>query len=240
MPIESSVPDIMSEANFGMLNTRLAAINLCMRAIGRSGVDSLTSGDLDAEDASKIIELVSQRIQSNDGKGWWFNREDNWSLAPDNNGEVVLPNNTLQVLQAYTCNSRKLDITFRANRLYDTRRHTFDMAPVVGTDGFIHVDLMLMLPFEHLPASVMQAIAYAASVEFIVSKDADQTKLQVNSQIAQQLYVGMQVEEQKQVRKNMFVHNPTQRLFGIMAGGPNNTVAYDKSPYDRFPPRIWR
>lgn len=240
MPLESNIPEIMSESNFGMLNTRLSAINLCMRAIGRSGVDSLTSGDLDAEDASKMIEIVSQRIQSNDGKGWWFNREVDWSLAPDANGEVLLPNNTLQVLQAYTCNSLKLDMTSRANRLYDTRRHTFDMAPSVGPDGFIHVDLMMMLPFEHLPSSAMQAIAYAASVEFIVSKDADKTKLQVNSQLAQQLYVGMQVEEQKQVRKNMFVHNPTQRLFGVMAGGPNNTIGYDRSPYDRFPPRVWR
>lgn len=235
MPIQTSIPDIMSTANFDMLNTKLDAVNLCMRAIGRSGVDNLVSGDLDAEDADKILDIVSQRLQYNNGKGWWFNREPRWSLAPDSNGEVVIPNNTLQVLQAYTQNTRKIEVTVRAGRLYSTMLHSFDVKPLVGPDGFIWLDLMMMLPFEHLPVSVIQAITYQAAVEFIVSKDADQTKLATHSQLAVDLYNGMMVEEAKQIRKNMLMHNPTQRLFGIMAGGPNNVASYGHQPYDQYP-----
>lgn len=235
MPIQSDVPSIMAESNFGLLNTKLDAVNLCMGAIGRTRVDNLTSGDLDAEDAERIVEVVSQRLQYNGGKGWWFNKEPRWSYAPDSNGEVVLPNNTLQVLQAYTQNSRKIDVTVRANRLYSTRLHSFDVSPLVGSDGFIWLDLMLMLPFEHMPANAMQAIAYQAAAEFIVSKGADQMKLQAHTNIASQLYVGLQVEESKQTRKNMFIHNPTQRNFGVMAGGPNNTASYDLGPYSNYP-----
>lgn len=240
MPIQSDVPAIMADSNFGILNTKLDAVNLCMRAIGRQGVDSLTSGDLDAEDAERMLELVSQRLQYNGGKGWWFNREPGWSFAPDTNGEVLLPNNTLQVLQAYTINTRKIDITVRANRLYSNKLHSFNVSTLIGSDGFIWLDLMLMLPFEHMPANAIQAIAYQAASEFIVSKEADQLKLQAHTNIASQLYVGLQVEESKQTRKNMFVHNPTQRTFGIMAGGPNNTIGFDHNPYDNYPPRIWR
>ncbi|GAB7411854.1 hypothetical protein OUHCRE4_48330 [Enterobacter hormaechei subsp. steigerwaltii] len=240
MPIQSDTPSIMAESQFNSLSTKLDAVNLCMRAIGRSGVDNLTSGDLDAEDADTMIDIVSQRLQYNDGKGWWFNREPRWSFAPDSNGEVVLPNNTLQVLQAYTLNTRKIDITIRAGRLYSTRLHSFDVSPLVGPDGFIWLDLMLMLPFEHMPLNVLQAIAYQAAAEFIVSKDADQTKLQMHMQMAANLHTGMQVEESKQNRLNMLVHNPTQRNFGIMAGGPNNTAGFDHSPYDRYPVRPWR
>ncbi|WP_428838713.1 hypothetical protein, partial [Salmonella enterica] len=45
----------MSDASFSIIDSKLEAVNLCMRAIGREGVDSLDSGDLDAEDASKML-----------------------------------------------------------------------------------------------------------------------------------------------------------------------------------------
>lgn len=236
----SDVSALMSDATFGIIDSKLEAVNLCMRAIGREGVDSLDSGDLDAEDANKIIDLVSQRFQYNQGNGWWFNREPNWNIAPDPNGEVDLPNNTLSVLQCYGLNDLKVPMTLRAGKLYSTWNHTFDMRGHVNRDGRIRLTLVVMLPFEHLPTSVMQAIAYQAACEFITSKDADKTKLQVHQTIAGQLLVSVQAEQSAQKRLNMLVHNPTQRQFGVMAGGYQNVPAFSHSPYDSYPPRPWR
>lgn len=242
MPLiqESDVTSLMSEAAFNIIDSKLEAVNVCMRAIGREGVDSLESGDLDAEDANKIIDIVSQRFQYNQGNGWWFNREPNWNLTPDSNGEVNLPNNALAVLQCYGLNDKKIPMTMRAGKLYSTWNHTFDLRSHVNRDGNIRLTLVMMLPFEHLPTSVMQAITYQAACEFIVSKDADKTKLQTHQVIASQLLTSVQAEQSAQKRLNMLVHNPTQAQFGVMAGGYQNVAGFSHSPYDSYPPRHWR
>ena len=242
MPLiqESDVTSLMSEAAFNIIDSKLEAVNVCMRAIGREGVDSLESGDLDAEDANKIIDIVSQRFQYNQGNGWWFNREPNWNLTPDSNGKVNLPNNALAVLQCYGLNDKKIPMTMRAGKLYSTWNHTFDLRSHVNRDGNIRLTLVMMLPFEHLPTSVMQAITYQAACEFIVSKDADKTKLQTHQVIASQLLTSVQAEQSAQKRLNMLVHNPTQAQFGVMAGGYQNVAGFSHSPYDSYPPRPWR
>lgn len=242
MPLiqESDVASLMSEAAFNIIDSKLEAVNVCMRAIGREGVDSLESGDLDAEDANKIIDIVSQRFQYNQGNGWWFNREPNWNLTPDSNGEVNLPNNALAVLQCYGLNDKKIPMTMRAGKLYSTWNHTFDLRSHVNRDGNIRLTLVMMLPFEHLPTSGMQAITYQAACEFIVSKDADKTKLQTHQVIASQLLTSVQAEQSAQKRLNMLVHNPTQAQFGVMAGGYQNVAGFSHSPYDSYPPRPWR
>ena len=242
MPLiqESDVTYLMSEAAFNIIDSKLEAVNVCMRAIGREGVDSLESGDLDAEDANKIIDIVSQRFQYNQGNGWWFNREPNWNMTPDSNGEVNLPNNTLAVLQCYGLNDKKIPMTMRAGKLYSTWNHTFDLRSHVNRDGNIRLTLVMMLPFEHLPTSVMKAITYQAACEFIVSKDADKTKLQTHQVIASQLLTSVQAEQSAQKRLNMLVHNPTQAQFGVMAGGYQNVAGFSHSPYDSYPPRPWR
>lgn len=240
MPIYQPTSDIgytMADSSFQMIDSKLEAVNLCMRAIGREGVDSLDSGDLDAEDANKMIDIVSQRFQYKQGGGWWFNREPHWKLAPDTNGEVSLPNNCLAVYQCYGQNSRKIPMTMRAGKLYSVYRHTFDMRSYVAQDGHLDLTLVMLLPFEHLPVTVMQAIAYQAAVEFIVSKDADKTKLATHQTIAQQLFMDVQSEQSAQKRLNMLVHNPTQRLFGVMAGGYQNVPAFSHAPYDLYPTR---
>lgn len=243
MPLysESDIGAIMSQADFGIIDSKLEAVNLCMRAIGREGVDSLEYGDLDAEDASKMLDIVSQRVQYNKGNGWWFNREPNWNIAPDpQTGEVSLPNDTLAVLQCYGLNDRKIPMTMRAGKLYSVWSHTFDMRGHVNRDGRVRLTLVKLLPFEHLPPNVMQAIAYQAAVEFITSKDADKTKLSVHQEIAIQLMADVMNEQSAQKRLNMLVHNPTQRIFATMGGGYQNVPAYSYGPYNEYPPRLER
>lgn len=243
MPIQSSDPAsaMMVDAAFNIIDSRLEAVNLCMRAIGREGVDSLDSGDLDAEDADKMLDIVSQRIQYGEGGGgWWFNREPDWELAPDSNGEISVPNNCMAVYQDYRIGDRKVNMTMRGRKMYSVTTHSFDMRRFVNRDGFMRFTFVMMLPFEHLPPNVMQAIAYQTAVEFIVSKDADKTKLQAHMMIAEKLMAGMMSEKASQKELNMFVHNPTQRLFGTMAGGYQNVPAYSHAPYDNSLPRIVR
>lgn len=243
MPVNNIAPAsaMMTDAGFNIIDSRLEAVNLCMRAIGREGVDSLDSGDLDAEDANKMLDIVSQRVQGGDRMGgWWFNREPDWEIAPDSNGEINLPNNCMAVYQDYRIGDRKVHMTQRGRKLYCVTTHSYDMRNFVNCDGNMRFTFVMFLPYEHLPPNVMQAIAYQTAVEFIVSKDADKTKLQAHQIIAQQLLAGMMSEQAAQKELNMFVHNPTQRLFGTMAGGYQNVPAFSHAPYDNSLPRIVR
>lgn len=242
MPIiqSSDLNAIYGSADLTALDTKLDAINLCMRAIGREGVDSEQSGDLDAEDAAKMLDIVSQRLQSNRGGGWWYNREPNWNLAPDTNGEVNLPNNTLSVLQCYGFNERKVPLTARAGKLYSTWNHTFDLRSHVNASGRIRVTIVAFLPFEHLPVNVRMQVAYTTAAEFIAAKDGDKTQLQYCQSLAMQMTSEIQSEETSQLRLNMLVHNPTQRVFGTMAGGYQNMQGFQHGPYDGDIHRPWR
>lgn len=243
MPVDNNpkASEMMVDTTFNIIDSRLEAVNLCMRAIGREGVDSLDSGDLDAEDADKMLDVVSQRIQYGEGGGgWWFNREPDWELAPDSNGEINVPNNAMAVYQDYRIGDRKVHMTMRGRKMYSVTTHSYDMRRFVNRDGFMRFTFVMMLPFEHLPPNVMQAIAYQTAVEFIVSKDADKTKLAAHQMIAQQLMAGMMSEKSAQKELNMFVHNPTQRLFGNMAGGYQNVPGFAHAPYDGYLPRIVR
>lgn len=216
-------------------DTRLKAVNLCLYSTGYSPVESESTGDLDAADAILVVSRIAQTLQYNSGKGWWFNREPDWRMTPDSsNGQITLPNNTLAAWQSVKYNDLKRNIAVRGRLLYDLTHHTYDMSQCVNNEGFINMEIVTNLPFEHLPVSVRATVAYQAVVEFMVAKEFDQNKIQIWMQRASQMQTAMEQESTAQISLNMFVNNPTQVHFGNMAGGPNATAAFDRNPYNGY------
>jgi len=188
----------LSTVNLDTIETRLEAINLCLRAIGYTPVETEDSGDLDAEDASKTLATVGQRVQYNAGKGWWFNNEDGWEMTPDANGEILAPNNAIAGWQDVRRGDLKARISLRGRSVYDMTNHTFDLRGIINNSGFLRMAFILNLPFELRPVSARQAIAYQAAVEFMVSKDFDVQKVQIWQALAQQLQVDLGNEQANQ------------------------------------------
>lgn len=236
MPLDYSVGPTppLSAINLDTIETRLEAINLCLRAAGYTPVETEDSGDLDAEDASKTLATVGQRMQYNGGKGWWFNNEDGWEMTPDANGAILAPNNAISGWQDVQHDDLKVRISLRGRSVYDMTNHTFDLRGIVNKQGFLRMGFILNLPFEHMPVSARQAIAYQAAVEFMTIKEFDAQKIQLWMTIAQQLQLDMGNEQASQYSYNMFVNNPTQAHFGNMAGGPNATAAFSRSPWNGY------
>ncbi|KAF2282453.1 hypothetical protein GH714_043924 [Hevea brasiliensis] len=106
----------LNDVTLDTVETRLEAINLCLRAVGYASVETEDSGDLDAADASKILATVSSRVQYNGGKGWWFNVEPNWEMTPDANGEILIPNNAISAWQDVQRDELKANITIRGRK----------------------------------------------------------------------------------------------------------------------------
>lgn len=224
----------LNDVTLDTVETRLEAINLCLRAVGYASVETEDSGDLDAADASKILATVSSRVQYNGGKGWWFNVEPNWEMTPDANGEILIPNNAISAWQDVQRDELKASITIRGRKVYSLMRHSTDMRPHLNNSGFFRMVFMLNLPYEHIPISARQAIAYQAAVEFMVSKDFDPQKIQVWQQLAQSLLLDMGQEQANQKSLNMFVNNPTQSYFGAVVSGPNARPGFSRNPWNGY------
>jgi hypothetical protein len=136
--------------------TTLEAVNQMLFAIGESPVNKVEdSGLVDATVALRTLANVSREVQKN---GWHWNTEVSLSLAPDVDGFLQLPGNTLKVDTTGT--DASLDLVQRGSRLYDRVNHTYSIArPVL-------IELVLMLDFEELPEAARNYITLRAARRF--------------------------------------------------------------------------
>lgn len=146
--------------------TTLQAVNECLKAIGEAPVSDLTGGgaSADVESAFGTLQNVSRAVQV---EGWNFNTEEATRIAPDSNGFLTLPANTLRVDSVEP--DRAIRVVMRGQRLYDKTNKTF-----VFTDG-VTCDLVVLLPFEDMPEYVRRYITIRAVREFADNELASDT-----------------------------------------------------------------
>ena len=121
--------------------TELEAINTMLSTIGESPVNAVEdTGNVDVVIARQILQSVSREVQA---RGWHFNTEKNYTITPDSEGYLVLPNTVLKVDTVYPDSSK--DVVVRGSRLYDREKHTY-----VFTDA-VKVDMTILLTFDELP-----------------------------------------------------------------------------------------
>ena len=121
--------------------TELEAINTMLSTIGESPVNAVEdTGNVDVVIARQILQSVSREVQA---RGWHFNTEINYTITPDSDGYLVLPNTVLKVDTVYPDSSK--DVVVRGSRLYDREKHTY-----VFTDA-VKVDMTILLTFDELP-----------------------------------------------------------------------------------------
>lgn len=129
-------------------------MNALLATIGESPVDTLL-GVLpsDAGTALANIRRFSRQLQK---AGWSFNSEGSFPLAPDVNGEIVLPANTLKVDPT----DPAVPYVQRGGRLYDPVQHTYRIGKQVL------VDIVFGLPFTELPETARNFVTVAAARRF--------------------------------------------------------------------------
>lgn len=127
--------------------TKLDAVNEMLEAIMEDPVESLSSGQIDAEKAERWLGRVSRDVQS---VGWKCNTYENLLLTRNVNNEIVLPTNTIRVTPTGT--DEGLNVVKKGSRLYDLDNNTFTF------DVDIYVDLVLEEDFEDLPYDLQYVI----------------------------------------------------------------------------------
>ena len=198
----------------------LSAVNLCLAGIGREPVPELDTPDLDSAMAIAIIEQVSLDLQTNGGKGWWFNTERNWFLPLKPNGEVTLPNNTLSLLQCRTHGKVLNNLTVRGTRLYDTDNHTYDLRGIA--DGGVSVTLVILLPFEELPVTGRSAVSWRSRYLFASDMVGNPEQLRVEEQNVGMAMQSLTSEHSRSTRRNALNDNKTVNSRLGLIGGINN------------------
>lgn len=133
--------------------TELEAINTMLSTIGESPVNAVEdTGNVDVVIARQILQSVSREVQA---RGWHFNTEINYTITPDSDGYLVLPNTVLKVDTVYPDSSK--DVVVRGSRLYDREKHTY-----VFTDA-VKVDMTILLTFDELPEVARNYVTIRAS-----------------------------------------------------------------------------
>lgn len=129
-----------------MRTTRLKAVNIALQSAQIATVESLSSGDVDAEVAESILDENTVEVQT---RGWAWNSEV-VTLMPNQDGNIILPDNFLKVDAVDTT----INVIQRGTKLYnlDTNSYVFDKK--------IELIVVLGLDFDELPESARRYISY--------------------------------------------------------------------------------
>lgn len=134
--------------------TKLEAVNVCLASISEGPVLTLDNAGVDAGIASNTVDEVTRSFCN---KGWHWNRE-TWTLTPNGNGELLLPNNVSRVRAVV---SREItDVVQRGLRLYDRVNNTYTFTKSLD------VEIYTVLPFDDLPLAAKEYITAAAAMKF--------------------------------------------------------------------------
>lgn len=105
--------------------TELQAVNTMLNTIGQSPISSLPSVSgsnalVDAVIAEDVLNEISRAFQS---EGWDFNTNTDYAIAPDVDGFLNVPSNTLSITTEEAYQYRK--VTLRGSKMWDKTDNTF-------------------------------------------------------------------------------------------------------------------
>jgi len=125
-----------------------------------STVETQTNPDVAI--ALSTLREVSREVQS---EGWTFNKEYDYSLSPNANDEILIPNNVLQMdlNQNYPVNMNR-DSVIRNGKLYDRTAHSF-----TWTDETVYVDITWYFDWADIPTPI-QAFITARAAAIVSSR----------------------------------------------------------------------
>ena len=107
--------------------TELAAVNIILQMLDEEPINSLGGEQpLEVTSAQNSLEEISREIQS---QGWNFNTEYEFPLTPNTEGEIILPQSTLEcdIEPLFNSSAGNTDYIQRGVRLYDRGNRTYNI-----------------------------------------------------------------------------------------------------------------
>jgi len=142
------------------LSTQLNAVNAMLASTGEAPLQSLAPGQSSLAD--KAVMALAEASRSIQVVGWSWNKETNWQLEADDQGNAVLPANAIRVTRVYSSNGDIL--VQRGGRLYNRTQQTYTFG--TSTNPAPQVDMVVYLEWDDLPEGAKQPIFYLATRRF--------------------------------------------------------------------------
>ena len=138
----------------------LPAVNEILAAVGQAPVTTLDQTNPDVAIAYDTLLNVSREVQA---EGWIFNTEEFYELTPDTNGEIVIPNNVLQI-DLHAEKDDQYEAIRRNGKLYEKINHTYDWTTLTSW-ATVACDIVWFFDWVDLPRPIQDYIvARAASI----------------------------------------------------------------------------
>jgi hypothetical protein len=145
-------------------------VNHMLTIIGEGGVSTLNTLHPSVVTAKGILETEDLSFQA---RGWWFNKERDIKLVPNEAGQVEVPENALAVVVSFLDTktpAEKLRYVKRGKYIYDTYLHTNNLHKSV------HVTLTLRLSVSDLPLVASNYLKHRCAELIYIADDGDNFK----------------------------------------------------------------
>jgi len=178
----------------------LETLNMLLRLIGSSPVNSINTDHPDAANAKTTMQRVSRRVQR---KGWWCNIDYNITLEPDNNGAITVSDAVTSLV------AEDHHYVLRGHRLYNKQLQT-----AVFTGCVVIKRLTYILEWDDMPPVMQETVAYSAAAEFVRDELEDATKEQSLKEDAGKSFLDLKKQELEEGQYNIFNNTRIARARG--------------------------
>lgn len=168
----------------------LDAINMMLRAIGSTPVNNVEIPQPDVANARRTLDRNRRSAQK---RGWWFNIDYNVKYYPNFNKEIVLPEEVTSVV----LNNPRL--VKRGRKIYDSFNNTYRFEEPIEIHRSIRI-----LPWDELPESMQEYVAYLSASELIRDEIEDSGKERAFKEDAGRAWLSVQKEELEASQFNAF------------------------------------
>jgi len=168
----------------------LEAVQMMLRAIGCSPVNSLNAAHPDIANARATLDRVRR---SNQKRGWWFNTDYNVNFQANSVGEVTIPKEITKFVAADGA------LVKRGRKVYNQYSQTFKIGQTV-----LAIKTIRALEWADMPASMQEMAAYLACAQFIADELEDPAKEQKFTQLAGISKIDVDAEDLDSSRVNIF------------------------------------
>jgi hypothetical protein len=168
----------------------LEAMNMLLRLIGSSPVNSLETPHPDAANAKTTLDRIRKQLQR---KSWWFNSDYQVALTPNSKGNIVLPDTYSSVVFVDDHYVQRGNEVY--NKINQTNKH----------DGEVIAYLVVnVLDWEQLPKLAQDYCAYRAAGQFIRDELEDPNKTRELQEDAARTFIELNNQDLTENKYNMF------------------------------------
>lgn len=127
-------------------STLLQSVNMVLAAIGQAPVASLASASSNVS-AEQALNRIGECLRECMEEGWHVNTLPAYIIDPTEDGEIILPANTLRAEQCFYPGTSNMDLVQRGSKMFDRKNATYNIATTVK------LNLTMNIPFEECPTA---------------------------------------------------------------------------------------